>query len=338
MDGLSARKPIVMASGKWIPDLTPETATVDAARRALSLRLEALREALGAALDSIDDDLEHIHQLRVACRRATAAVDLFEVCLPRKTAKKARQLLRTFRRAAGDARDWDVWLLQLSKRLRANSADDLPGIDMLFGYCMAHRIPAQECLESICPDYPFEYERWMTNTLSALQAPEAAFAQRVADLGPARLIPQFERFWKSLQQPNLSWTELHDTRIEAKRLRYGVELLAAALPSGLQEAAYQQLSEVQSILGDANDGFVALQRLEELQRRLPELFRRAWPRWSPFIETLIREQRQQMQGARDRFEHWKQSAEHERLDVVFHSLFSGESTSTNGQYAIVQAS
>src|SRR5215831_7032142 len=99
-----------MAEGKWISDLAAETPLVDAARRVLSIRLEVVRDWLGLALREPDKDPEHVHQLRVGTRRAGAALEIFAPCLPEKVYDAARRHLRRLRRAAGAARDWDVFL------------------------------------------------------------------------------------------------------------------------------------------------------------------------------------------------------------------------------------
>src|SRR5690349_24128611 len=98
-----------MAGGKWISDLTSDTPVADAARHALTVRLDVVREYLPLALHEADKDPEHVHQLRVGTRRARAALDIFALCLPQKAYKSAKKLLRGLRRAAGEARDWDVF-------------------------------------------------------------------------------------------------------------------------------------------------------------------------------------------------------------------------------------
>src|SRR5919204_6722773 len=103
-----------MADGKWIPDLTAATPLADAARRVLIVRLEAVRDYLARALSDSDKDPEYVHQLRVATRRARAALDIFAPCLPAKTYKTAKKHLKGIRRAAGEARDWDVFLASLT--------------------------------------------------------------------------------------------------------------------------------------------------------------------------------------------------------------------------------
>ena len=83
-----------MAGGKWIPGLTADLPLTDAARHALTARLELVRETLAPALYESDRDPEHVHQLRVATRRGRAALDTFSVCLPPKVCKRARRALR----------------------------------------------------------------------------------------------------------------------------------------------------------------------------------------------------------------------------------------------------
>jgi hypothetical protein len=93
------------------------------------------------------------------------------------------------------------------------------------------------------------------------------------------------------------------------------------------------LSELQSILGDANDGFVGCNRVELLQHRLPQLFRKLWPRWSPLFEKLQSEFRQTMQEARERFEGWKQKAAQDQLKSFVCALFN--STALQGNPPVI---
>src|SRR5262245_42909399 len=135
-----------MASGKWISELRAETPTVDAARRVLGLRLQSLRDAVGCALHERDEELENVHQLRVASRQASAALDVFSVCFEKKACRSTAKTLRKLRRAAGEARDWDVFILKFARQLQPASRDDAPALDLLCGHALAHRIPAQQRL------------------------------------------------------------------------------------------------------------------------------------------------------------------------------------------------
>ena len=89
-----------MYQSKWISDLGAATPVADAARRVLTLRLEGVRDCLGLALREPGGDPELVHQLRVATRRASAALEIFAACLPPRIGKAARSLIVIFKQEA----------------------------------------------------------------------------------------------------------------------------------------------------------------------------------------------------------------------------------------------
>src|SRR5215213_8146493 len=103
------------ASGKWIDGIGPETAVADAARRSLEVRLAVVANALPLAAHLSEHDIEHVHRLRVATRRAAAALKLYRDWLPRKPARWIKKRLRQIRRAASEIRDLDVLIERLQR-------------------------------------------------------------------------------------------------------------------------------------------------------------------------------------------------------------------------------
>src|SRR5262245_27990506 len=101
------------ASAKWIEGIGPESAVDDAARRSLEPRLSTVAHCLPLAAHLAEHDIEHVHRLRVATRRASAALKLYRDLLPRRARRWVKKRLRKIRRAAGDARDFDVLATRL---------------------------------------------------------------------------------------------------------------------------------------------------------------------------------------------------------------------------------
>src|SRR5207247_10117237 len=97
-----------MPGTKWIPGTRAKQPVAKAARRALRLRLGEVCRMLPLAARHAHEDVEYVHQLRVASRRAVATVDVFWDLLPTKRRQWVRKQLKRVRRAAGEARDSDM--------------------------------------------------------------------------------------------------------------------------------------------------------------------------------------------------------------------------------------
>ena len=54
------------------------------------------------------DDVERVHDMRVATRRLRAALEIFEPCFPRKRHRKALKQVKALADALGERRDRDV--------------------------------------------------------------------------------------------------------------------------------------------------------------------------------------------------------------------------------------
>ena len=137
-----------MADEKWIAGLRGDMSVTAAARLVLAVRLGAVHERLPAAVFHADSDVENVHQLRVSTRRAAAALRIFADCLPTRVHEKTRKTLRSLRRSAGEARDWDVFLEMMQSRLARAHAKERTGLVFLFGYAQCNREAAQDWLHS----------------------------------------------------------------------------------------------------------------------------------------------------------------------------------------------
>src|SRR5439155_2966644 len=129
-------------------------------------------------------------------RRAGAALQIFALCLPAKVYKKARKQLRRLRRAAGEARDWDVCLMELREREPPDASPEQAGLDFLLGYSLAQRSRAQAQLEAAGPKPPFDFQRFLTETVATVHEPHSHQGGRLLDL--AR--PMLSGFLKEVDQ------------------------------------------------------------------------------------------------------------------------------------------
>src|SRR5262249_17813410 len=246
-----------MSAGKWIDDLTATTPLADAARRVLTVRLEVVRDYLPLALHQPDKDPEHVHQLRVGTRRSRAALDIFAVCLPAKVYQTVKKRLRGLRRAAGDARDWDVFLAELTERERGSRPPHRPGLDFLIGYAVAQRLSAQGLLEKASKDYPFSFDRFLAETVAAVHKPHPTGLRTLVDLARPQLNDLLQELDRAAAQNLDDYEHLHQVRIIGKRLRYAMEVFAPCFAAPFRDTLYPAVEAMQEILGNANDSHVA---------------------------------------------------------------------------------
>jgi CHAD domain-containing protein len=135
-----------------------------AARRILPVRASELVAQVPGVRRG--DDIEHLHDLRVAARRLRAVLEVFEGAFPKR---RHRALLRDVKKRTdhmGDARDLDVQLAFLDDFLEAAAPSERPGVEWLVATLRAERATAYGRLG---PD------------LDALEGD--SFARRVSRLG-----------------------------------------------------------------------------------------------------------------------------------------------------------
>jgi CHAD domain-containing protein len=293
-----------LAGGKWISDLETTTPVAAAARHALTVRLEVVRDYLPLALRQADHDPEHVHQLRVGTRRARAALDIFACCLPAKVYKAARKHLRGICRLAGEARDWDVFLTSLMDWSPRLPNKHRPGLDSLVGYALARREAAQQQLEAAGEDYPFAFDRFLAQTVAAVHKSVDLRLRSLRDLARPMLV----NLLKDLDQAaagNLDdYDHLHRVRILGKRLRYAMEVFADCFAPPFRDQLYPAVEEMQEILGNANDSHVACIWLGKLAVRLKALPPKEWKRYSPGLEGLLEHHQARLSQERRRFLDW----------------------------------
>jgi CHAD domain-containing protein len=260
------------------------------------------------------NDVEPVHQLRVGVRRAVAVLDVFADYVKRKTRKRARKKLRRLRRAAGRARDWDVFLETLAHR-----PGRPPGSDFLVGYALGQRLAAQADLEAVRGEFPSGFETFIRETLAGVGA-------AAADGRPAVLVdlarPVLGGLLRELHEVvevHGGPEQLHRVRIVAKRLRYAMELFAHCLAAPFQESLYPAVEALQEILGAANDSRVAKRHLDAL-RMLRSSRPADWKRYRAAVDGLSRFHQRRLLREVQRFRKWWQDWQDAKSDELFAAM------------------
>ena len=89
-----------------MPDFDCEEPFGRAAARVVEVRAAEVFEHAEGVLDT--EDIERVHDMRVATRRLRAALEVFEPCFPAKPHRKALKRVKALADALGERRDRDV--------------------------------------------------------------------------------------------------------------------------------------------------------------------------------------------------------------------------------------
>jgi CHAD domain-containing protein len=120
-----------MAKAADIPDLAADMAFREAAARAVEVRTEELFGHGQGVLDT--DDIERVHDMRVASRRLRAVLEIFSACFPKQEYRVTLKEVKALADALGERRDPDVAIAALSEIESGLTDDDRPGIESLIG-------------------------------------------------------------------------------------------------------------------------------------------------------------------------------------------------------------
>lgn len=95
-----------MAHAREVPGFDCGEPFARAAARVVEVRAAELFEHSRGTLDI--EDVERVHDMRVATRRLRAALEVFEPCFPRKRRRRALKRVKALADALGERRDRDV--------------------------------------------------------------------------------------------------------------------------------------------------------------------------------------------------------------------------------------
>jgi CHAD domain-containing protein len=118
-----------MAKARPIPGIEAGTRFGDAAGAALETRTREVFEHAARVLDT--DDVERVHDMRVATRRLRAALEMFASAFPRKRHKRALRDVKRLADALGARRDPDVAIEQVQEIRGTLQSDDDAAIESL---------------------------------------------------------------------------------------------------------------------------------------------------------------------------------------------------------------
>ena len=211
-------------------------------------------------------DIEGVHQMRIATRRARALLLLFQPHIERHATTQFTDALRKLGHIFGEARDWDVFCTEM---LASAEQYGLPPslLDLLRQPAEAERAAAHARVTAELD------AQLLTATVLGLAQSELTNDAPLADLAPdlLRRLDHKVRH-RGRQIARLDFQGLHKVRKSLKKLRYSVEFLSPLLNEKDLRSYLHRCKALLKRFGALNDGVVAVGLAEQLGgERQPEL-------------------------------------------------------------------
>ncbi|MBI5309728.1 MAG: CHAD domain-containing protein [Actinobacteria bacterium] len=250
-----------MARTKTTDGIKPDDVLTVAAARIVDSRAQDMFELRDAVLNA--DDVEAVHDMRVASRRLRAVLEMFERCFDRKPLRRVLRDVGSLTRALGSRRDLDVQIELLTPLAAQAAAADRVGIEALIATRVELRRQAQELIPGALATID---DRRFADDLArivATPAPKRYKGGKLKRVDPSASIRDNARLMLDGRARKLSkladgavasgeTAELHATRIAAKRLRYAIHAVEFCFEDRLAQI-HAQSRTIQNILGELHD-------------------------------------------------------------------------------------
>ncbi len=260
----------LMAAGISIPappDLGPIAVSPDSTLGELAYRV--LRREAAAMLAHVPgtrlgEDIESLHQMRVATRRMRAGLEMFAAVLPVRAAR-LRAELGWLAALLGEVRDLDIQLGRFDDWTDEMPGDHRGALDELADLLAGHRVQARRALLEALDTR--RYERLVAGLVAMLaQGPSlrSTACRELAVTTMPTLIDEWHRAARKAAgraRRTGAATDYHRLRIRCKRLRYSLEF-ASGLYEGELKGFVRQMTRLQDALGSMQDAEVASGRLQ----------------------------------------------------------------------------
>ena len=250
------------------PGIRPADTMAEAGRKILRFHFaHMISHESGTRLG---EDIEELHDMRVATRRMRAAFDVCGDYLKPRAVRKPLKKLRAAGRTLGRVRDLDVFMESTQAYLGTLPEGERGGLDPLMDKWRQKRGLEREKMIAYLDSENYQRFKKEFNRFTA--SPEKTGGHPVETRPDPDLVKLAVpvivymrlgalRAYESLI-PDASMSELHALRIETKKLRYTLEFFHEVLGKEAK-GVIAELKIIQDHLGDLNDANVACQLLSE---------------------------------------------------------------------------
>lgn len=273
--GPSKFEAALIATGQAPAPRVPDLGSVDVrpGMTAGEVAFAVMRKHFGVFLANeagtrLGEDIEGLHDMRVAARRLRAAMAAFRPFLP-LSMEKSRQELGWVAAALGVVRDLDVQLERMAEWRAGFTEEEGHALDAIEALLTTRRAAGRKAMLAALDSR--RYERFIERFAAMLRrgAPRSFATGHTPILAAAPDL--LEKHYRRVRRLGDAITagspaaEYHTLRIDAKKLRYALEFVGPIYGKPAVEFS-QRVTALQDVLGLHQDAEIAVTMLEEMAR------------------------------------------------------------------------
>ena len=248
------------------PGVEPDDTLSEAGRKVMGYHFAQM--VLHEAGTRLGEDIEELHDMRVATRRMRAAFEVFRDAFEPKAVKPHLKGLRATGRALGRVRDLDVFIEKAQHYLDTLPQEQRSGLEPLLVLWENERQNGREkMLDHLNSE---DFANFKRKFLKFVSTPGAG-TRPVFEISPPlvqHIVPALiytrlaavRAYGPILESATIA--QLHSLRIEFKKLRYTLEFFREVLGEEAGELI-EEIKNLQDHLGDLNDADVACSILRQ---------------------------------------------------------------------------
>jgi CHAD domain-containing protein/transposase-like protein len=238
----------------------PSDSMAEAGRKVLHFSFE--RMLLNEPGSRLGENIEAVHDMRVATRRMRSAIRLFRPFFKANTIKPLNHALRDVARLLGEVRDLDVFMENAQHFAQANPELRLDPLVIVWQKRLdkARRALIRHLDSKAFARFVDQFHCFVTTPgagARALPGPEEAVAYQVRYIAPRLIYEHYEgvRAYEAVLD-DAPVSTLHALRIDFKRFRYTLEFFEEILGPEIKNVI-KETKVMQDHLGDLTDTVVA---------------------------------------------------------------------------------
>jgi CHAD domain-containing protein len=304
-----------VANTKEIVGFDASADAVEWAAEVLRTQFEQILAGREKALQT--EDIEGVHQLRVAIRRLRSALRDFTPLINSPSLKEAKKELKKLAKRLGTVRDQDVAIAALEKlREKAKKQIIKADLEQMIAKRRTKREKAQIGLTKILDESSIENlrENFSKGIDEAVEKSEKKSNLTAKEAGRELILKGLQEFCDL--SPSLYnhfyQTELHQLRIAVKRLRYAIELFTVCYGEQIAPFA-KEMTGMQTYLGELHDCDLWIENLH-WQLSLEKRKRQTTNFW--LMSRFTKQRTRNYRAALDLWSKWRKNKFVKRLQKV----------------------